>query len=295
MSEVDSTLPRRRLGRYLRDARESIGMTLIEVAQLMQWGKSTLQRLEKGQTPKIRTHDIAQLCEIYRLPADQTSDLIALAEQTAVKNWWQAYGSLISPNFDIYMGLESAARRMTSFQPSSIPGLLQTADYARALDRLYFPDDSEAQLDQRVELRLRRQGVITRGKRPAMLIVILHESALRTVVGSPKIMAALLRHIADLSTRPNVEIRILPFRAGLPVGMSTGPFTILEFETDGKGVPVEPTLVYAEAFTGAMYFEDTDQVDRYREAFQVLQRAALDTRPSRDLLRELAKEHERER
>ncbi|WP_280491637.1 helix-turn-helix domain-containing protein [Nocardia asiatica] len=289
MPESGSTLPRRQLGRYLREARESIGLTLVEAAQLMQWGKSTLQRLEKGQTEKIRTHDIVLLGEIYQLKPEETADLVALAEQTAVKNWWHDYGSLISPNFDVYMGLESSAREMMLFQSSAIPGILQSADYARTLDRLFFPDDTGEELDRRVELRLRRQGAITRRTTPAKLTAILHESALRTVVGSPKVMEAQNRHLADLSTRPNIDIRVLPFRAGLPVGWSTGPFVILNFALNSKSVPVEPTLVYAEAFTGGMYFEDSGVVDRYRDAYRILLRAALEDRPSRDLLREIAR------
>ncbi len=295
MSVADSTLPRRQLGRHLRESRESIGLTLVEAAKLMQWGKSTLQRLEKGQTERIRTHDVGLLCEIYQLKTQQTADLVALAEQAAVKNWWQAYGSLISPNFDVYMGLESSAREIVLFQPAAVPGIFQTADYTRTLDRLFFPDDSEDELDRRVELRLRRQGVITRKKQPAKLMAILHEAALRTVVGSPKMLAAQLRRLADLSTEPNIDIRVLPFRAGLPVGFSTGPFVILDFGLTTKGEPIEPTVVYAEAFTGAMYFEDDADVDRYRDAYRTILRATLDDRASRDLLREMAREYERER
>lgn len=295
MSEINSTLPRRQLGRYLREARESIGLTLVEAAKLMEWSKSALQRLEKGQTERIRTHDIVLLGEIYQLGREEVADLKALAEQAAVKSWWHEYGSLISPNFDVYMGLESASRKITLYQPSVVPGIMQTADYARALDRLYFPDNTEDELGKRVELRLRRQGLVIRRIRPALLTMILHESVLRTVVGSPKVMAVQLRHLADLSTRPNVELRILGFRAGVPTGWSTGPFTILEFGQDRSGDAVEPAVVYAEAFTGGMYFEMTKDVDRYREAYEKIQRAALDAVPTRDLLRGIAREFENER
>ncbi|WP_433681538.1 helix-turn-helix domain-containing protein [Nocardia sp. CA-119907] len=239
MSEEEggSTLPRRQLGRHLREAREALGMTLIESAKLMEWGKSSLQRLEKGQTEKIRTHDIRLLCEQYQLGAERTSDLIALAEQTAVKSWWHDYGALITPAFDVYMGLESSTRGLTQFQPSAVPGLLQTADYSRALDVLYFPNDSPEGIDRRVEIRTRRQGLLTRRNKPAIYTAVLHESVLRTVIGSRKVMAAQLRHLADLSAHPNVDIRVLPFRAGLPVGLSTGPFLILDFDVDKKGKP----------------------------------------------------------
>ncbi|WP_280463244.1 helix-turn-helix domain-containing protein [Nocardia carnea] len=86
MSETNSTLPRRQLGRYLREARESIGMTLVDVSALMEWSKSTLQRLETGQTDRVRAHDIVLLGDIYRLTPEEVADLKALAEQAAVKS-----------------------------------------------------------------------------------------------------------------------------------------------------------------------------------------------------------------
>ncbi|MET8876086.1 helix-turn-helix transcriptional regulator [Nocardia sp. NPDC004604] len=287
-----STLPRRQLGRHLREAREALGMTLIESAKLMEWGKSSVQRLEKGQTEKIRTHDIRLLCEQYQLGAERTADLIALAEQTAVKSWWHDYGALITPAFDVYMGLESSSRELTFFQPSVVPGLLQTADYARALDSVFFPNDSADEIDRRVQLRGRRQGHITRRRRPATLSAVLHESVLRTVIGSPKVMSAQSRLLADISTLPTVDLRVLPFRAGLPVGWSTGPFVILDFDMDKKGNPEEPSVVYVESFTGGIFLERLPDVKRYRDGYGVIQRAALDTQPSRDLLRAVAKEYE---
>lgn len=295
LSEINSTLPRRQLGRYLREARESIGLTLTEAAKLMEWSKSALQRLEKGQTERIRTHDIVLLGEIYQLEREEVADLKALAEQAAVKSWWHEYDAFISPSFDIYMGLESVAREMTSFQQSALSGLLQTAEYARTLDRLYFPVDTEDQIAKRVELRMRRQGVVTRSRQPAMLRATVHETVLRTVIGGPKVMAAQLKHLADLSTLPNIELRVLSFRCGLPVGVATGPFTILDFGCDRNGNPVEPTVVYVESFTGALYFEKLSDICRYSEAYEAIQRAALDVRPSRDLLRGVAREYQRER
>ncbi|WP_433198500.1 helix-turn-helix domain-containing protein [Nocardia sp. CA-107356] len=297
MSDDDSgsTLPRRQLGRHLRDARDALGMTLIESAKLMEWGKSSLQRLEKGQMEKIRTHDIRLLCEQYQLGAERTADLMALAEQTAVKSWWHDYGALITPAFDVYMGLESSAHKLAQFQPSAVPGLLQTADYARSLDVLYFPNDSPEEIDRRVQLRIRRQGLLTRRNKPATYTAVLHESVLRTVIGSRKVMAPQLRHLADLISHPNVDIRVLPFRAGLPVGLSTGPFLILDFDVDKKGKPEEPSVVYVESFTGGIFLERLADLGRYREAYGVIHRAALDVQPSRDLLREVAKEYERGR
>jgi transcriptional regulator with XRE-family HTH domain len=287
---ASSTLPRRQLGRYLRDWRTQAGLTIAEASRLMEWGASTLQRLEKGQADRIRTIDIQELCRIYGIPDGLADGLKGLAQQAAVKSWWHAYGDLIPENFDVYVGLEASAQQLSSYQSELVLGLLQTADYATALHRLGYPDEPEAELERRVQLRLQRQALITRKASPATVAVVLHESVLRRVVGGAKVMAAQLRHLADLSTSNNVSVRILPFAAGIPLGDSTGPFTVLEFGTDSKGQPVEPPVVYVEGFTGDLYLERPVDVQRYRRAHECLQRAALDIQTSRHLLRQIAKE-----
>ncbi|AFU06297.1 putative transcriptional regulator [Nocardia brasiliensis NBRC 14402] len=287
---ASSTLPRRQLGRYLRDWRTQAGLTIAEASRLMEWGASTLQRLEKGQADRIRTIDIQELCRIYGIPDELADGLKGLAQQAAVKSWWHAYGDLIPENFDVYVGLEASAQQLSSYQSELVLGLLQTADYAKALHRLGYPGDSEAELERRVQLRLQRQALISRRASPATVAVVLHESVLRRVVGGAKVMAAQLRHLADLSTNDNVAVRILPFAAGIPLGDSTGPFTVLEFGTDSKGHPVEPPVVYVEGFTGDLYLERPVDVQRYHRAHACLQRAALDIQTSRHLLRQVAKE-----
>ncbi|MGF6881977.1 transcriptional regulator with XRE-family HTH domain [Nocardia sp. GAS34] len=286
-----STLPRRQLGRHLRDWRTQSGQTIAEAARLMEWGASTLQRLEKGQADRIRTIDIQELCRIYGIPEEFAEGLKGLAQQAAVKSWWHAYGDLIPENFDVFVGLEASAQRLTSHQSELVPGLLQIAEYARALNGLGYPGDTEAELERRVQLRLQRQALITRRNHPATLNVVLDESVLRRVVGSARVMAAQLRHLADISTRDNVTLRILPFAAGVPLGLSPGPFVILEFGTDSKGQPVEPPVVYVEGFTGDLYLERKADVCRYRQAHEALQRSALDVDSSRQLLRQIAKEY----
>ncbi|MBF6135749.1 helix-turn-helix domain-containing protein [Nocardia otitidiscaviarum] len=285
-----STLPRRQLGRYLRDWRTQAGLTIAEAAKLMEWGASTLQRLEKGNADRIRTIDIQELCRIYGIPDEIAEGLKGLAQQAAVKSWWHSYGDLIPENFDVYVGLEASAQQLSCYQSELVPGLLQTADYARALNRLGYPDDSEAELERRVQLRMQRQALITRRHHPASVAMVLHESVLHRLVGSAKVMAAQVRHLAELSTRDNVALRILPFSAGVPLGLSTGPFVILEFGTDGRGQPVEPPVVYVEGFTGDLYLERQGDVQRYSRALDCLERCASDIQTSRNLLRQVAKE-----
>ncbi|WP_067695316.1 helix-turn-helix domain-containing protein [Nocardia jejuensis] len=289
-SPASSTLPRRQLGRYLRDWRTQAGLTIAEAAKLMEWGASTLQRLEKGNADRIRTIDIQELCRIYGIPAEIGEGLKGLAQQAAVKSWWHSYGDLIPENFDVYVGLEASAQQLSCYQSELVPGLVQTPDYARALNQLGYPDDTAAELDRRVQLRLQRQAMITRRMHPAAVAMVLHESALRRLVGGARVMAAQVRHLAELSSRTNVSLRILPFAAGVPLGLSTGPFVILEFGADSKGQPVEPPVVYVEGFTGDLYLERQGDVQRYRRAQESLEHCALDVRDSRDLLRQVASE-----
>ncbi|MBF6299993.1 helix-turn-helix domain-containing protein [Nocardia amamiensis] len=290
-----STLLRRQLGRFLREAREGAGLTTERAAAIMEWHKSTLNRLERGLTEKVRVRDVVALCEIYGLDEDQTDVARGLAEQTPAKSWWHAYGDLIPAWFNLYVGLETAAKELAVFQPLLIPGLLQSADYARAIDRRYFPEDTEEELERRVRLRHQRRHILTRSRQPTTASFVLHESVLRTVVGNPGVMATQLRHVADAGTLANVEVRILPFHVGLPLGIALPPFTILDFAPGGRGKPGEPPLVYCESFTGSAYLEGRTDVMRCRQAFATLQQASLDTRPSRDLLREIAREFGRDR
>lgn len=292
MADIGSTLPRRQVGRYLRDLRQGAGLTIAELARRIERGATTVQRLETGAAERIRLWDIEAICRVCGADETTIDALKGLAQQGNSKSWWHQYGDLIPLNFDVYMGLEAGARKLTAFQ-ELVPGLLQTPDYARTLTRLAHPSAPDSEIGRRVELRGRRQIMLTKKNDPVPIDVILDESVLHRVVGSRRIMEAQLRHLADMGTRANIDIRILPFGAGIPLGDLTGPFMILDFE----GLPVadstEPPVIYAEGYTGDMYFEDPDVVDQYRNAHAGLRRVALTAQESRQLLREKAREFAR--
>ncbi|WP_063062259.1 helix-turn-helix domain-containing protein [Nocardia sienata] len=289
MADIGSTLPRRQVGRYLRDLRQGAGLTIAELARRIERGATTVQRLETGAADRIRLWDIEAICRVCGADETTIDALKGLAQQGNTKSWWHQYGDLIPLNFDVYMGLEAAAVKLTSFA-EIVPGLLQTPDYARTVTRLAHPSEPDSEIVRRVEMRIRRQIQITKKSDPLPIDVLLDESALHRVVGSRRIMATQLRHLADVGTCTNVSIRVLPFTRGLPLGDLTGPFIILEFEAVSTGESGEPPVVYAEGYTGAMYFDDPVVVDRYRQAHMGLRRVALDLPDSRKLLREKARE-----
>lgn len=289
MADIGSTLPRRQIGRYLRDLRQGAGLTIAEVARRIERGATTVQRLETGAAERIRLWDIEAICRVCGADETTTDALKGLAQQGDSKSWWHQYGDLIPLNFDVYMGLEAGAAKLTSFA-ELVPGLLQTPEYARTLTRLAHPLEPDSEIVRRVEMRIRRQVQITKKSAPLPIDVILDESALCRVVGNRRIMTVQLRHLADVGTRSNVSVRVLPFAAGLPLGDLTGPFIILDFVASPAGESGEPPVVYAEGYTGAMYFDDPELVDRYRNAHMGLRRVTLDVQDSRQLLREKARE-----
>ncbi|MEU6559781.1 helix-turn-helix domain-containing protein [Nocardia nova] len=291
---VGSTLPRRQLGRYLREAREGAGLTVERAAGLMEWHKSTLSRLERGLTEKVRVRDVLGLCETYGLDPENTDAARQLAELPPVRSWWQNYTDFLAAKFNTYVAVEASASELAIYSPLILPGILQTEDYARTLDRQFFSEGPCDEAERAVALRMRRQRAVTRQRQPLRLTVILHENTLWTVVGGPSVMAAQLRHIANTSTLENVQVRVLPRRAGFPTGMVVSQFIIMTFPKDSRGKPVEPTVVFAEGHTGNIYLEGTDDVRRCRKTFHSLMAATLDERPSKDLIREIAREYERE-
>lgn len=292
MSEDDepSTLPRRQLGRFLRAAREGRGLSLDRAARLVKLSKTALQRVETGGVKKFRIREIQALCALYEVSPGDTDRAIELAEQCRVPSWYTAFGGLYSDaTFNMYVELAASARQLVAYH-ELVLGLVQTADYARSLISAFYRDGSAEEIDRRVELRLKRQTIVTRKADPVKLELLLHESALHRVVGSPAVMAGQLHHLAEVSKLPNISLRVHPFTGGYAWGVLHGPFVILDFGTDAKDRPVEPPLVYFEGNGKAdLYLEKDDDVRRYHEIAAAVRNSALDETASRDLLRRVAR------
>lgn len=290
-NDEPSTLPRRQLGRFLRKARNETGLSIDRVAELVELSPAGLQRIESGKVKKVRVRDVQALCEILEVEPDDAERAVELAKQAQVKSWYSAFGGLFSDNFNMYIGLEASARHIFSYH-EHVPGLLQTAAYARAVFSAYPGFVSSDGIDRRVELRLKRQVIITRKATPVNLEVLLHESALHRLVGGPVVMASQLRHLAEIGKLPNVSIRVHPFAAGCTWGMLHGPFVILDFGKDSKGSPLEPPLVFLESqMSQDLYLEKPEDVRRYHELAEDIRKTALDEAQSRDLLRRVARSY----
>lgn len=278
-----STVPRRRLGRLLSEYRDRAGKSQAEAARHLEVSAAKIYRLENGKI-SVKTYEAERLCKFYEVPENLTEVAMALASLTNVKGWWHSFGSVIPDWFDVYIGLESASERLRWYEAELVPGLLQTEAYARAVVTADNPGVSKDEITRRVQLRLNRQKLVTRRPSPLHVEVVLNEAVLRRPVGGAAVMAEQLQHFNDLAELPNVSIRVLPFDTELHAGVLSGPFVILDFP-DG-----EPTTIYVEVFTGALYLEKQNELDRYLSAFSDIQNRARDEQESRDLIARAAKE-----
>lgn len=266
----------------MRQLREQAGISLMAAAQELEFSRARMYRIENGEVP-VRKHDVIAMCTVYGASSRMTEVLIGLAQESKAKGWWHAYGDVVPAWFELYVGMEQAACRLRSFAPSVIPGLLQTREYAESVFRGWIGDD-DAAVDNAVAVRLERQSLLSRN-RPAAphLDVILDEGVLRRAIADPAGMRKQLAHLVDIATRPNVSVRVIPFAAGPHKAASSGQFTVLEFPAVGAASP-EPTTIYCESLTGALYLDKLAEVEAYESIWVALEAIALSQADSDDLI-----------
>ncbi|BCL17353.1 helix-turn-helix domain-containing protein [Micromonospora sagamiensis] len=282
-----STVPRRQLGRMLRELRLAAGVTLDAAAVALQCSRQKVWRIETGGGP-VRGVDVRAMCELYGVAADLTAALVALAGETRAKGWWHAYAE-VPAWLGLYAGLEATARRLREYADAPVPALLQTPGYARALHDV-DPELTDDDRDRLVAARLDRQNLLRRRlPPPPRLDVVLSEAVLLRVAGGPATMAAQLRHLREVTALPHVSVRVLPLAAGLPDGAEAGSFTLLEFPFVSRAVPEVP-VVYQESVAGALYLDRPAELAAYERVWASLDSLALDPEESRRLIGKIAEQ-----
>lgn len=284
-----STVPRRQLGRHLRDLRNASRLTVRAAAKALEWSEPKIWRIETGQV-SLRSLDVEAMCRTYGADPELTKGLMGLAKETKNRGWWHAYGDVIPETFDLYIGLEEAAERLSWYESELVPGLFQTPDYARALIKRSNPERDDAEVERRVHVRVTRQALLTRVTAPPIVDVALNEAILRRPVGGTKVMAEQLEHLVHLNELENISIRVVPYAAGLHEGLMSGPFVTLRFPVNGDSSYGEPPTVYVEGFAGALYLDKPNEIERYDGAFTSIWGSALDEAGSTSLLKQAVRE-----
>jgi transcriptional regulator with XRE-family HTH domain len=281
-AHINPTVRKRRLGAELRRLRKASGLTSTQVAERLLVSQSKISRLENGQRA-ISPRDVRDLCEIYGVWDEQVVDsLMRMAKESGQQGWWYAYGDI---PYGVYIGLETDAASIHSYEPQVIPGLLQTPAYAREIIAESIPLPTAEEAAMRLKVRLRRQHRIYDPSRPLRLWVVLDESALRRVVGGPDIMREQLEHLNALGAEPHITVQVLPYTVGAHPGLS-GQFSILSF-ADGP----ESRVVYLEGSTSDLYLEKRSDLQQYDVTYAHLQAQSLDPGSTRSFISGAIKWH----
>lgn len=264
------------LGAQLRRLREAKRISPEEAGYVIRASHSKISRLETGRVG-FKDRDIVDLLTLYGVTDEaRREEIRGLAARANSPGWWHDYSDILAGWFEEYIGLEEAAVQIRAYEAQFVPGLLQTEDYARAVILLEYSNPKE--INRRVSLRIARQAILARPD-PTSLWVVLDEAVLRRPIGGSAVMRAQLKHLIEMSQRPNVTIQIMPFTAGGHAAAG-GSFSVLHFAEDDL-----PDVVYHEQLASAQYLDKQDVVGKYLEVMDRLRLEAATPASSLKTLR----------
>lgn len=266
------TVRRRRLGAKLREYREARDWTLDDVAEKSdgRFNAAKLSRIETARTA-ARSDDVEILLDLYEVDdADLRAALLTLTREGARRGWWHSYRGVLSPLYEDLISLEAEASSIRLFQLGVIPGLLQTAGYAREVNSATAMTQAMTErIEASVDVRLARQSVMTTREAPPEVWAIVHEAALRARCARPETMREQLQRLLSLAELPHVSLQVLKADTAPHPG-ALGAFNILTFSGHAA-----LDVVYEESLTAVRYIEEAEQVTVYGQAFERLRAAAL--------------------
>jgi transcriptional regulator with XRE-family HTH domain len=264
--------------------RTAKGLHLDAVADRLLCSTSKISRLETGKgIPKAA--DVRALIQLYEVTGDAEREmLLRLVRESRTEGWWASYTEGVQPErffLDApgrYAALETDAVGLRSFDLSILNGVLQTEAYARAVLTAQLPRRSRNEIEQLVELRMRRQEALYRPS-PLRLDMVIDESALARTVGDRGVMAAQMRRLLELMEMPTVSIRLVAFGAGVHRA-HMGHFVILEIPDD-----LGSDVVYLEGHAGESFLDGPYDLDVYDDVFSEIRGHALAPSATRRVVR----------
>ncbi|MDW4906292.1 helix-turn-helix transcriptional regulator [Streptomyces sp. ADMS] len=273
------------LGRQLEELRTRAGLSYEDAGVAIGVSHSTIRRMEAAKVARLRLPDVEKLLQTYGVTDQQEIDTFLKSVREANKRgWWHNYRDVLPDWFSAYLSLEQAALQIRAYEAQFVPGLFQTADYARALLGAGNPHASSDATDRRVALRLRRQELLTR-EAPPRVWIVMDETVLRWPVGGPEVMRAQIDHLIEMNALPHVTLQIMPFGNGPHPAMRAGAFHLFRFRA-----PELPDIVYLSGLVGAVYLDKGDDVVVYREALDRLGAQSAPARKTEALLGAIRKE-----
>lgn len=269
----------RRLGSELRRLREAANLSVNAASAQIGMGAPHLSHIEAARTA-IAADRLTALLYAYGVRSEPYSASLASLAESDGKGWWSAYRRSFPQRTLDLAELESGAFHIRSYETLVLPGLLQTEAYMRALFQSSRPRARPDEIENLVAFRLARQQSVLEPPGPHLHTVI-HEAAVRLVVGDARVMRKQLTHLLSAAALPNVTLQVLPFEAG-PGTWLSAPFLHVEPAVARLGT------VLLEHPAARVVLDDEESLERYRTTFADLCRNALppavptDSREHRD-------------
>ena len=262
------TVRSRRVGTELRRLREDAGVTTAQAAELLSCSPAKISRIENGIV-SVRVVDLRLLLDRY---GDQDQEhrtyLERLARESNKRGWWQDYDDTIPPYYADFIGLETDASYIKTWEATIVPGLLQTPEYARAVMLANPAMISPDKLENFISIRHERQARLEQGT-DVRLDAVIWEAVLITTVGGDEVQRGQLSRLLELMDRPNISVQVLPLEAGDKASMS-GSFVMFSF-----GRERSVSTVFVENLTSSQYLERDQELRGYTLVFDALRSAAL--------------------
>lgn len=281
------TVRRRRLAAELRHLRGT--RTGGAVAKALGWSPAKISRYELGQS-SFRLYEVEKLLDFYGVTEPHRRQLLALASEANQRGWWEDYADALAPGYMEFLGLEAEATAASEWHLGVIPGLLQTEEYARQV-HLSFQravPTPPGLIEQRTQVRMHRQEILTDREPPLDFAVVLDEAVILRKMGSGGLMYRQLQHLVEVADRPNVDLRILPLASGPnPINDS---FIVFSFEAppSAAGAKMLNDVAWVESVKSQFYVGDETDTYNFSLVFKSLQEAALPPEDSKTFVLETA-------
>jgi transcriptional regulator with XRE-family HTH domain len=274
----------RRLVMMLTKLRIEHGLKQADLAKAVGMSPSKITRIESVESG-IYHDDLLRLLDFYQIDGSRRAELLDLARHAEERGWLRiAQDANLPEDWQAWVDLEAEASMIFSYQPLAIPGLLQTAEYARAIIQATSANTSDIEVDNLVTARIARQARLGHA-RPATLHTIVEENVLTRPLGDADAWARQLRHLADSATHPNITLQVLPTQTGLHPALN-GSFVILQYDDNTR-------LVLEEGKISSLFLDEDEQIEVYAQTWTEICALAYNVEKSIDFISVIAAQLDR--
>ncbi|MFD9409025.1 helix-turn-helix domain-containing protein [Streptomyces sp. NPDC059989] len=214
--EVEPDNDLRSFGEMVKASRKRAGLTQEQLADQIGYSVQYVGSVEQGRRhPSTRFVDRVEVAldafGVIRIAANQ------LTRRRGLAKWFRRWAEL-----------EEKARTLNTYESRSIPGLLQTEAYARALVEAVLPPPTAQEAEARITARLNRQRLLYRTPYTVFSFII-DEAVILRQTGGPEVTRELIDHLLECARLPNVDLQIMPLISPDHAGLG-GSFQLLETE-----------------------------------------------------------------